>query len=118
MQISFDPPAATDYAANFLVYENAYGSPITIPLQGTGIAGTPGSTVTVKPPTPCIMPSAAEQFSANVTGLSGSAVYWYVDGVKGGNATVGTISASGLYAAPSTTNVHTIKAVMVATLAG
>jgi hypothetical protein len=111
VQVSFNPPAADDYSANLLVYENAYGSPITIPLQGTGINGTPGNTVTVKPPTPCILPSGAEQFSANVTGLSSSAVYWYVDGVKGGNATVGTISASGLYAAPSTTNVHTIKAV-------
>lgn len=111
VQVSFDPPAATDYAANLLVYENAYGSPITIPLQGTGIAGTPGSTVTVKPAAPCILPSATEQFSAIASGLSGSAVYWYVDGVKGGNATVGTISASGLYSAPSATNVHTIKAV-------
>jgi len=111
IQVSFNPPAATSYSANLLVYENAYGSPITIPLQGTGIKGSPGNTVTVKPPVPCILPSGTEQFSANVTGLSSSALYWYVDGVKGGNAKVGTISPSGLYTAPSTTNVHTIKAV-------
>jgi hypothetical protein len=111
VQVSFDPPAATSYSGNLLIYENAYGSPITIPLQGTGIAGTPGNTVTVKPPAPCILPSASEQFAANVTGLSSSAVYWYVDGVKGGNATVGAISASGLYTAPSNTATHTIKAV-------
>ena len=111
VQISFDPPAAAAYSANLLVYENAYGSPITIPLQGTGIIGTPGNMVTVKPPTPCILPLGTEQFSANVTGLGSSAVYWYVDGVKGGNAKVGTISPSGLYTAPSTTNVHTIRAV-------
>ncbi len=111
VQVSFDPPTATDYTANLLVYDNAYGSPITIPLQGTGINGSPGSTVTVKPAAPCILPLGTEQFSANATGLSSTAVYWYVDGVKGGNATVGTISATGLYTAPSVAAVHTIKAV-------
>ncbi len=111
VQVTFDPPAAIAYTANLLVYDNAYGSPISIPLQGTGITGTPGNQITVKPTAPCILPSGAEQFNANVVGLGSSAVYWYVDGIKGGNATVGTISASGLYAAPSATANHTIKAV-------
>ena len=109
--VSFDPPLATNYTANLLVYESAYGSPITIPLKGTGISAAPPNMVTVKPPAPCILPSGTEQFSATVTGLSSSAIYWYVDGIKGGNAKVGTISTSGLYTAPSTTNVHTVKAV-------
>ncbi len=111
IQVSFNPQAATSYAVNLSIAENAYGSPIMIPLQGTGIAGTPGNTVTVKPPVPCILPSGAQQFSANVTGLSSNAVYWYVDGIKGGNPTIGTISASGLYNAPATSATHTIKAV-------
>jgi Glycosyl hydrolases family 39 len=111
VQVSFNPPAVASYTANLLVYENAYGSPVTIPVQGTGISGTPANMVTVKPPSPCILPSATEQFSADITGLASSAVYWYVDGIKGGNATVGTISPGGLYTAPSTTNVHVIKAV-------
>lgn len=111
VQVSFDPPTVASYTGNLLVNENAYGSPITIPLQGMGIAGTPGNTVTVKPAAPCILPSGAEQFTADVTGLGSSAVDWYVDGVKGGNATAGAISASGLYTAPSTAATHTIKAV-------
>ncbi len=111
IQVSFNPSAATAYAANLTIAENAYGSPITIPLQGTGIAGNPGNTVTVKPAVPCILPLGTEQFSADVTGLSSSAVYWYVDGIKGGNATTGTISATGLYTAPSATEVHVVKAV-------
>jgi hypothetical protein len=111
IQVSFNPLAATSYAVNLTISEKAYGSPITIPLQGTGIAGSPGSQVTVKPPVPCTLPSGTEQFSANVSGLSSSAVYWYVDGMKGGNATVGTISASGLYTASSISATHTIKAV-------
>jgi uncharacterized protein (DUF1800 family) len=45
---------------------------------------------------------AVTQFSAVVTGTSSAGVLWQVDGVTGGNATNGTISASGLYMAPST----------------
>ena len=111
VQVSFNPPAATAYTANLLVYDNAYGSPITIPLKGTGIAGTPGNQITVKPSAPCILPSGTVQFNANVVGLSSSAVYWYVDSVKGGSAGAGTISPTGLYTAPSNTATHTIKAV-------
>lgn len=40
------------------------------------------------------------QFTATVTGTSDEAVVWSVDGVEGGNRTVGTISTSGLYIAP------------------
>lgn len=40
------------------------------------------------------------QFTATVTGTSNTAVTWAVNGLKGGNATVGTIDASGLYTAP------------------
>jgi Glycosyl hydrolases family 39 len=111
IQVAFNPPATSSYAANLTIAEDAYGSPITIPLQGAGMAGTPGNTVLVKPSVPCILPSGAEQFSANVSGLSSNAVDWFVDGIKGGNATVGTISASGLYNAPATSATHTIKAV-------
>jgi hypothetical protein len=36
-----------------------------------------------------------------VTGAANTVVTWSVNNITGGNATVGTISASGLYAAPS-----------------
>jgi len=41
------------------------------------------------------------QYSATVTGANNTAVLWSVNGIPGGNATVGTISSSGLYTAPS-----------------
>ena len=44
---------------------------------------------------------ATFQFSAQVTGLSSTAVAWSVQGVTGGNSTYGTISAAGLYQAPA-----------------
>jgi uncharacterized protein (DUF1800 family) len=42
-----------------------------------------------------------QQFNATVTGNANPAVNWSVSGVAGGNTTVGTISAAGLYTAPA-----------------
>jgi hypothetical protein len=42
------------------------------------------------------------QFTATVTGSSNTKVNWNVSGTAGGNSTIGTISASGLYTAPPT----------------
>ncbi len=111
IQVSFDPTAIGKRAANLTIAESAGGSPIVLTLQGSGIAGTPGSGVNVTPPAPCVLPSGTEQFSASVTGESNTAVSWYVDDKLNGNATVGTISATGLYAAPNATGSHFIKAV-------
>jgi hypothetical protein len=52
-----------------------------------------GTTVSTKEP---------QQFDAIVSGNSNTAVTWEVNGVTGGNSTVGTISTSGLYTAPTT----------------
>jgi uncharacterized protein (DUF1800 family) len=44
---------------------------------------------------------ATNQFAANVSGSSNTKVSWQVSGVTGGSAASGTISATGLYTAPS-----------------
>jgi len=111
VQISFKPTAANKRLANLTVGYNSPGSPLTVPLQGTGISGSPGASVSVTPASPCILPSESLQFSAIVTALSNTAVSWYVDNVLNGNATVGKITASGLYTAPPYTGSHLIKAV-------
>jgi parallel beta-helix repeat protein len=41
-----------------------------------------------------------QQFTATITGTSNTAVSWSVNGVAGGNSTLGTISSTGLYTAP------------------
>lgn len=64
-----------------------------------------------------IAPGQTMLFSAAVQSTSNSAVTWQVDSIPGGNATVGTISGTGLYAAPSIVpvpNTVTITAVSVA----
>lgn len=58
-------------------------------------------TVNVSPASATVTTGATRQFSATVTGSSNHAVTWSVDGIVGGNATVGTISSSGFYTAPA-----------------
>ncbi len=111
IQVEFDPQALGKRTTNLTIGESAAGSPILIPLQGTGIAGTPGAAVAVTPSAPCIQPAASEQFGSVVTGETNTAVNWLVDNVTGGNSTVGTITTSGLYTAPPFSGSHIIKAV-------
>ncbi len=111
VQITFIPQAVGDRSASLTVAESAVGSPLVVPLQGLGIAGDQGPTVNVGPYNPCMLPSAVQQFSSFVTGISNTAVNWFVDNHQGGNAAVGTITAGGLYTAPATTGTHIIKAV-------
>jgi hypothetical protein len=61
-----------------------------------------------------VAPSATQQFTATIQGLSDTAVSWSVDGVGGGNSSVGTISTAGLYTAPNAIGSHTIGATSVA----
>ena len=55
-----------------------------------------------------------QTFGATVSGAVNTTVNWSVDGVSGGNASVGTISAAGLYTAGTATGAHTIKATAAA----
>src|SRR5450631_619700 len=111
VQVTFLPQATGSRPATLTVVENAYGSPLSFPLQGSGIVGTPGMTVNVAPNAPCILPSETKQFSAIVTGTSNKGVNWYVDYILNGTSATGTITPAGLYTAPATTGTHIIKAV-------
>lgn len=74
----------------------------------------PPITVTISPTTATVAVSTTQQFTATVTGTTNTGVTWSVDGVTGGNMTVGTISTSGLYTAPSAASSHTVTATSVA----
>ena len=72
--------------------------------------------VSVTPTSATVTSGKTQQFTATVSGGSNTAVTWEVDGISGGNSTVGTISSGGLYTAPtvSTTTSITVEAVSVA----
>ena len=59
------------------------------------------ATVTVSPATKSLPFGASQQFKATVSGASGSAVTWMVNGITGGTPSLGLISASGIYTAPA-----------------
>jgi hypothetical protein len=62
-------------------------------------APTPTS-ISVFPTRASLHPSQALQFTAAVTGATHHAVRWLVEGHEGGDASVGTVSATGVYTAP------------------
>ncbi|MGC2108338.1 MAG: hypothetical protein WA655_02405 [Candidatus Korobacteraceae bacterium] len=60
----------------------------------------PTTTVTVSPATANVQEGSTQQFTATVTNSSSTTVNWQVNGIAGGNASVGTIDSTGLYTAP------------------
>lgn len=61
----------------------------------------PSATVTLTPSTANVQTGGTRQFSAVVNNNANQSVTWSVNNVAGGNATVGTVSAAGLYTAPA-----------------
>jgi hypothetical protein len=70
-----------------------------------GNGGSGGTTTTVavsvSPSSASLVVSQSLVFQATVTGSTNTAVTWQVNGVAGGNSTVGTITAGGSYTAPA-----------------
>ena len=64
------------------------------------IAASPVS-VTVSPSVVSVSNFGTQQFTANVTGSSNTAVAWNVNGVAGGSQQFGFVSSSGTYLAPA-----------------
>src|SRR3569833_417971 len=88
-------------------------SPTTVTIKATSAADTTKSasatvtvaapiTVAITPGTMNVTVGMTQAFSATVTGASNTAVNWSVNGTAGGSATLGMISASGVYTAPMT----------------
>jgi hypothetical protein len=79
------------------------------------VAGTTEPTiVTISTPAATLARGAAQTFTAKVTGNANVDLVWSVDGIVGGNLTVGTIDANGNYTAGSEAGTHTISATSVA----
>src|ERR1700719_2301597 len=59
-----------------------------------------GVTISVTPTSTSVPVSGTQKFTASVANTSNTAVIWQVNGVTGGEATHGTIDATGLFTAP------------------
>ena len=75
---------------------------ISLSACGGGGGGSSSKVaISISAPATTVATGATLQFSATVSGSSNTAVTWEVNGAAGGNATTGTISSAGLFAAPA-----------------
>ncbi|MGA2606295.1 MAG: aryl-sulfate sulfotransferase [Terriglobia bacterium] len=72
--------------------------------------------VVVNPPAQTVMVGQTQQFTDSVTGSSNQGATWSVDGVAGGNTTLGTIDNTGLYSAPAVPPVPNVVTVQAASV--
>jgi hypothetical protein len=70
--------------------------------------------VIISPSSAMVQAGQTQQFSASVLNQANKNVTWSVDGIQGGNVTVGTIDATGNYCAPNAAGSHTVIATSVA----
>src|SRR5258708_12480309 len=107
---------AQHYTQTNLLSNAAEVAPVTDPevLVASGGSSTSrwgfstpyNGAITVSPKHAAVtVTTQTQQFASSI-----NAVTWSVDGVVGGNATVGTISPSGLYTPPATAGTHRVTA--------
>src|SRR6266702_3284008 len=112
----------------YIAPSTAVTSPVVLTVTAKSVADSTlssSATVTINPQTTnkvvlSVSPTSAsltagatQQFTATATGTTNTGVIWQVNGQQGGNSTVGTISTSGMYTAPtcSSTSSATITSV-------
>ena len=112
VQVTFSPSAAGTRAGYITFSDNDPSTMQTVTLTGTGTK--PTSTVSILPVQASVTPGQSAQFQAYISGVSSSSVTWAVDGITGGNGTVGMISTAGLFTGPGTAGSHSITATSTA----
>lgn len=63
--------------------------------------GGDGVSVTVSPENAAVITGLSIPLTVTVSGTANTSVIWSVNGISGGNATVGTVDESGIYTAPA-----------------
>ncbi len=107
----YTAPAALPNPATITI---AAASAVNVKITGTAnVTLDSGVRVSVLPLVATLGSAETLQFTDTVTGTPNPAVTWSVNGVNGGNATVGTITTAGLYTAPAT--VPTSATIVIAT---
>lgn len=108
-------------SSGYYTAPSAAGNHTVTASDGTGTGDSASAQVTVwsfsiSPTGATLAPGGTQQFATTIKGISNTSVTWSVDGIAGGNTSVGTVSTSGLYTAPSATGAHNVTATSVAYL--
>ncbi len=97
--------SSTQLTATMLLNTGTLVVTVMTPSPGGGTSSAANlkvsAVVAVSPAAVAPLTGNTQQFTATVTGTSLQDVTWSIDGAASGNATVGTISATGLYVAPA-----------------
>jgi Abnormal spindle-like microcephaly-assoc'd, ASPM-SPD-2-Hydin len=87
--------------------------PMTQSLAVAGSGKAAVTTVGLSPRQFSLTSNQSVQFTATISGVTTTSVNWLVDGIAGGNSTVGTV-VNGLYKPPTAAGNHTVTAVSTA----
>jgi len=109
VSVTFKPMAGGARNGFITIFDTDASNLQNAALSGTGKAST--SPVTVSPNRTSLTYTQSQQYQAFLNGSPTTDVTWYVDGVAGGNKTVGKISGSGLYTPPAQVGSHQVKAI-------
>src|SRR5260370_3930940 len=110
ISVTFTPSFTGTRTGYLTVNDSAASFLQTVNLSGTGRLAN--ALVNIDPGQASLTPPQTQQFTATLSG--GTATFtWAVDGVPGGNSTVRTISASGLYTPSSIPAMQAIQATNV-----
>jgi hypothetical protein len=88
------PPAAIAVTAQSMAQPSASAN-ANVQLSVPSVA------VSISPTIASITEGKTQQFSTQVSGTTNTSVNWFVSGIAGGNSSIGTVSSSGLYTAPT-----------------
>jgi hypothetical protein len=106
-------PAAVSLTATSIA-DNSKTAVATITVANAAPVAGGSASVAISPIRAALTTGQAQTFSATVTGNALTTVTWEVDSIPGGNSSVGTVSASGVYSPPSAAGTHTVVARSVA----
>jgi hypothetical protein len=112
VSVTFTPTYVNLRNGWITVFDSSASLLQTVTLSGTGVA--PTTTVAVSPRAASVTFTQTQQYSATISGIPSTNVTWSVDGVNGGNTTVGTITTAGLYTPPASAGAHAVAATSVA----
>ena len=97
----YTAPAVVPSPATVTVHATSKAVSSAVGNASVTIATAPPVKVSITPKSPSVRVGKTKQFTATVTNATNTAVRWEVNGVVGGNSTVGEITAAGLYTAPA-----------------
>jgi hypothetical protein len=104
-----NPATVTVTAAAAADSTKSASAMVTITNSSTGTGA-----VVISPTRAALTKNQSQTFAATGPGNAAISVTWEVDSIPGGNSSVGTVSATGLYAAPPSAGTHTVAARSVA----